>query len=74
VKNDNSVIVTRIIHNFKRIPGAVKTNNDVFFGKFVNRGGVYFGFENVQYVLSADTVPECRFVELNYNVNREKIA
>jgi hypothetical protein len=27
MKNGNSVIVYRIIHKFKRVTGAVKTNN-----------------------------------------------
>jgi len=74
MKNVNSVIVNRVICNFKRISSTIKTNNSVLFRKFLNCCSIYLGFEGIHYVLFTEPMPKRRFVELDDNIHEVNIA
>ena len=42
MKNRNSAIINRIIHDFNGISSTIKTNNSEFFRKFLNNSVNYF--------------------------------
>ena len=67
MKNIYTVIINRIIHDLKWVSIAVKAYESVFLWKSFNREVIYFGFESMENILLADTMPKRRFVELNDN-------
>jgi hypothetical protein len=68
VKDKDMVIVNRIIHNFNRIFGAVKTDNAIFFGKLLYRNVVNPGLEGVANIRLTDPMPERRPGKLDDNI------
>ena len=74
MKNADSVIIYRIVHNFKGIPCAVKPNNRVFLRKSLNHSVTYFTLKRVQDILFGNIMPERGLVELNYDVHWANVA
>jgi hypothetical protein len=65
VKHNAGVFIKLIIHQFKHISGAVETNPDVFVFISFNWAVILVVLKSMVYVLSADTMPKRRVIELN---------
>jgi hypothetical protein len=74
VKNDNSIIVHRFIHKFKRPARAVKTDDRVLFRQLANTDIAQPVMIRAQNVLFANPMPKRRIVERNDCVHGEMVA
>jgi len=87
MENTDSVIIYRIIHNFKRVAGTVKRgtfalrarlrfkpNNRVLFRQLAKRGIANSVPVGAQNILFLNLMPKRRFVEFNDNIHGVNIA
>jgi hypothetical protein len=65
MKYDAGVFIKLIIHQFKHISGAVEANSDVFVFISFHWAVILVVLKSMAYVLSADTMPKRRVIELN---------